>query len=335
MKFFLYLCAITFIGLACASAVTVYGFLEYKKDGTLAQDTNVVITKGTSVGGIAETLSYHGVINSFALFKIAARLTNQQSNLKAGEYSFQAHVSMKDVLDKLSKGETVLRQVTIPEGKTSFEVVRLLKSKEDLMQDGGTVPSEGALLPDTYAYQKAESVQSLLEHMEKAMSKVLDDAWVDRMPNLPLATKKEALVLASIVEKETGVAAERATIAGVFVNRLRKGMPLQTDPTVIYAITKGAHKNNGKGPLGRRLLRKDLQIDSPYNTYKIVGLPPAPICNPGKDAIIASLHPEAHDYIYFVADGTGGHIFSKTLAEHNRNVSQWRKIRRTQSQSKK
>jgi len=169
-----------------------------------------------------------------------------------------------------------------------------------------------------------------LARMQADMRETLDAAWGARVEGLPFNTKEEALVLASIIEKETAVADERRKVAGVFVNRLKRGIALQTDPTVIYAITKGKHKNDGKGPLGRRLLRKDLQYDSPYNTYKYPGLPPGPIANPGKASIEAALNPEVHDYIFFVADGTGGHAFGKTLAEHNRNVAKWRKIRAKQ-----
>jgi UPF0755 protein len=170
----------------------------------------------------------------------------------------------------------------------------------------------------------------VINRMQASMTKTIDELWEQRSSTLPFTTKEEAIVLASIVEKETGHPEERERVAGVFINRLRKGMALQTDPTVIYAITKGEHKNEGKGPLGRRLLLKDLEIDSPYNTYKNPGLPPGPIANPGRASIKATLNPEEHDYIYFVADGTGGHIFSRTLDEHNRNVREWRKIRREQ-----
>ena len=164
--------------------------------------------------------------------------------------------------------------------------------------------------------------------MQESLRTLLDKEWPNRDPNLPFTTVEQALTLASIVEKETGVPSERKRIAGVFINRLRQGIPLQTDPTVIYALTKGQPKNDGQGPLGRRLLLKDLEIDSPYNTYKNVGLPPAPIANAGRDAILAVLHPETNDFLFFVADGTGGHVFARTLGEHNQNVANWRKLRR-------
>ncbi|MGB1077368.1 MAG: endolytic transglycosylase MltG [Bdellovibrionales bacterium] len=331
IKAFLSFCAVCFILLAFVAGGVAYSFSLYKGAGPLGEAKQVTIPKGTGVSGIASILSKEGLIDHPFLFKVMARVTDMQGSLKAGEYEFSPSVSMADILTKLAEGKVILRQITIPEGKTSHEIVRLLKAKDDLTQDFETLPAEGALLPDTYSYQSTDSVVSVLAQMESAMKKTLDEAWEGRAKDLPITTKEEAIILASIVEKETGVASERATIAGVFVNRLNAGMPLQTDPTVIYAITKGAHKNDGKGPLGRRLLRKDLEIDSPYNTYKYAGLPKGPICNPGKEAILAALNPEKNDYIYFVADGTGGHIFSKTLAEHNRNVAKWRKIRKQQN----
>ncbi|MEC9235203.1 MAG: endolytic transglycosylase MltG, partial [Pseudomonadota bacterium] len=175
-----------------------------------------------------------------------------------------------------------------------------------------------------------ETRADIISRMTNAQKQVLDKLWPTRAENLPFKTREEALILASIIEKETGIGGERARIAGVFVNRLRIGMPLQTDPTVIYALTMGKHQNDGQGPLGRRLLSKDLKVDSPYNTYRYKGLPPTPIANAGRAAIAAALNPETHKYLYFVADGTGGHAFSKTLAEHNANAAKWRKIRKAQ-----
>jgi UPF0755 protein len=203
--------------------------------------------------------------------------------------------------------------------------------REELLE--GAFPADiaqGSLLPETYHYVYGDTRIDMVQRMQKAMTSTLDELWEKRRMDTPITTKEQALILASIVEKETGVAGERPLVASVFVNRLRKGMLLQTDPTVIYAMNKGVNKNDGLGPLGRRLLSKDLEIDSPYNTYKNAGLPPGPIANPGADSIAAVLDPEKNDYFYFVADGKGGHIFSKTLAEHNANVAKWRKIRKEQ-----
>ena len=220
--------------------------------------------------------------------------------------------------------------MTLPEGVTSWQIVETLKSLEDMAGDVAEVPAEGTLLPETYHYIKNDDRTELLGKMKAAMDKTVAELWPMRVEGLPITTEAEALVLASIVEKETGVAAERKKVAGVFINRLRKGMPLQSDPTVIYGITKGEVQNEGQGPLGRRLLTKDLEVDTPYNTYMNPGLPPTPIANPGRASIEAVLNPEVHDYIYFVADGTGGHVFARTLAEHNANVARWRKIRKAQ-----
>jgi UPF0755 protein len=211
------------------------------------------------------------------------------------------------------------------------EIMAILAKQDKLNQIPlQTPPAEGSLLPDTYSYTRAESNEDVISRMQKAMTSTIDELWDKRIPGLPFADKNEAMTLASIVEKETGKPEERARIAGVFINRLKAGMPLQTDPTVIYALTGGKPENEGQGPLGRRLLTKDLEIDSPYNTYKYPGLPPGPIANPGRAAIEATLNPEVNDFIYFVADGTGGHIFAKTLSEHNDNVAKWRQIRKEQ-----
>ena len=227
----------------------------------------------------------------------------------------------------LQEGDVFDRKITIVEGYTVQQIIKRLNARDDLTGKITKTPEEGTLLPNTYHFVKNEGRQDVIDRMASNMRVALDLAWQRKANNLPIKTKLEALTLASIVEKETAVAEERNRVAGVFINRLRKNMPLQTDPTVIYAITKGDIKEDGKGPLGRRILSKDLQYDSPYNTYKYSGLPPGPIANPGIDSIKATLNPEEHDYIFFVADGTGGHVFAKTLAEHNRNVAEWRKIR--------
>lgn len=317
-----------------AIAAFFFGHSSYNSAGPLESPEIVLIESGSGVSQIAARLEQQNVIPSALTFKVATRLTHRQSSLKAGEYEFPANISLRDVLDKLEAGDVILRQITVPEGKTSYEVIQIINAKEDLTNNGERqltqIPPEGSLLPETYRYQSTDTPESIIARMTSAMVKTLDQAWENRAPNLPIKTKEEALVLASLIEKETGVKDERKRVAGVFVNRINKGMLLQTDPTVIYAITKGEHKNDGKGPLGRRLLTKDLGIDSPYNTYKYAGLPPGPICNPGKASIEAALNPEKHDYLFFVADGTGGHAFGKTNAEHLKNVSKWRKVRKSQ-----
>lgn len=313
-------------------AVTAFwGLHAYKQNGPLAEPKLIDIPSGSSNIQIAQILLDQGVFDDekdMLLFKVAARLTGASSKLKAGEYEVPAQISIAKTIELLEDGKTFARRVTFREGLTSFEIIRLLNGVEELSGEVTDIPAEGTLLPETYDYRLSENKAEVVKRMEEAMIKAKEALWPSRAENLPFDTLKDAIILASIVEKETGVAEERKRVAGVFINRLRKGIPLQTDPTVIYAITKGKHKNEGKGPLGRRLLLKDLEIDSPYNTYKNAGLPPGPIANPGRASIEAVLNPESHDYIYFVADGTGGHVFAKTLQEHNNNVAKWRKIRR-------
>jgi UPF0755 protein len=214
---------------------------------------------------------------------------------------------------------TVFR-VAIAEGATSWQVYTALNAIDALGENATAIPSEGSLAPDSYEFTPGDSVQGVLDRMAAAQVRILDEAWENRADDLPISTKEEALILASIIEKETAVAGERPLVASVFVNRLRQGMRLQTDPTVIYGIT------GGEGVLGRGLRRSELDRETPYNTYIIPGLPPTPIANPGAAAINAALNPDDSDYIFFVADGTGGHAFAVTLAEHNENVARWRQI---------
>lgn len=309
----------------------LYGYTVWSGPGKLDGTKTVIIARGSGVNGIAETLYREGVIDNPAVFKIAARLTGEQGRFKAGEYEFPAGISMRAAMMKIVSGDVMLRRITIPEGWTSWQIVQELNAAPHLTGTVTAIPAEGSLLPDTYLHNSETDRAGLIAEMEKAMTDTLQTLWPQREDSLPFSTMEEAVILASIVEKETGIAAERPRIAGVFINRLRAGMPLQTDPTVIYALTKGEIKADGMGPLGRRLLKKDLlETDSPYNTYKYPGLPPGPIANPGREAIEAVLHPEDHNFFYFVADGTGGHIFAATLAEHNANAAKWRKLRKEQ-----
>ena len=316
------------------AALFKLGLPYYESKSPLAENKTVVIERGMGVATIAQKLETEGIIYSAlgfkAVLKFADQFVTEDMSLKAGEYEFQAGVTMEQVIQQLIDGDVVLRQITFPEGRTSYEIVQQLNEYEALTRGSiiTEIPREGSLLPDTYRYQKENTAGDILAQMTQAMEKALDEAWETRAADVPLKNKQELLVLASLIEKETGKAEEREKVAGVFVNRLRKGMLLQTDPTVIYALTKGKHKREGLGPLNRRLLRKDLQIESPYNTYKYAGLPPGPICNPGVASLKAAANPGTHDYLYFVADGTGGHFFGKNLAEHNRNVTTWRRIRR-------
>ncbi len=306
-----------------AGAAVLGGIIRLDRPGPLQADTTVIVERGASLPAIAEELQNGGVIDDAFLFRLAARLYRVSRSLKAGEYAFPARVSMGGVIDILVSGETVIRQFTVPEGLTSAEVAGLLADVEGLVGEIDGVPAEGSLLPETYNYAWADTRPEVVGRMQSAMEDALDELWPTRAEGLPFDTPAEAVILASIVEKETGVAEERALVAGVFVNRLRRGMRLQSDPTVVYALT------GGSGPLDRALRSRDLRVDNPYNTYANAGLPPGPIANPGRASLEAVLNPAETDYIYFVADGTGGHAFAKTLSEHNKNVAKWRRIRRT------
>ena len=289
--------------------------------GPLAAPVTIDLPRGTGVVAIAGRLAAVGAIEHPRAFALLARLTGRDRSLKAGEYALEPGMSPDAILALLASGKVVLHPVAVPEGLTVHEVMALLAAADVLSGDLPPTPPEGSLLPDTWLVPRGEPRAAMVERMRAAMAAELAQVWAARPPDLPLGSPEEVLTLASIIEKETAVPAEYPLVAAVFVNRLRRGMPLQTDPTVIYALT------DGKGPLGRDLLRADLQLDHPYNTYRIPGLPPGPIANPGRAALAATVAPAAVDYLYFVADGSGGHAFATTLAEHNRNVAKWRKLR--------
>ncbi len=282
----------------------------------------VVVSRGSGTAVTAQRLKEAGVIDKPWLFRLAARFWGLDRHLKAGEYVFTGTVSVYDVIHKIGRGEVSYRRLTLAEGLTSKQMLEAI-ADEPLLDGQITIsPAEGSLLPETYNFMRGDSRDSVIAQAQKAMSEALESAWNNRQDDLPLKNKQELLILASIIEKETAVGSERRLVASVFVNRLRKGMKLQTDPTVIYALT------NGQKDLERPLLRKDLAIDSPFNTYKYYGLPPAPICNPGKASLEAAANPETSDYLYFVANGNGGHNFAASLKEHNNNVRNWKKIRK-------
>lgn len=307
--------------LLIGSAATVFLY-DYAINQPLkiSEDTLFLVNKGDSLNKIAQSLQDKGLVNDKHIFILFSKINRIYPQIKAGEYLFNGEFSVKQTAEKLSSGKVYLRKVTFPEGLTSTEIAKILHKENFLSKDEFAAPAEGSILPETYAYMRGDSPEKIIKQAQKAMQNVLEQAWQERDQNLPLQSKEELLILASIVEKETGIGMERAQVASVFVNRLRLGMLLQTDPTVIYALT------NGKEDLNRSLTRKDLSIDSPYNTYKYAGLPPTPICNPGKDAIYAAAHPSETPYLYFVASGNGGHNFAATLSEHNENVRKWREL---------
>ena len=315
-------------GFVASALVVVVGLLafyaidRFDRPGPLAADSVIYIPQGSGVEAIARQLHQAGAIEDPLVFQIGVRLLRAGRELRAGEYLFPAALSNRDAIELLRGGETVVRRLTLAEGLTSHEIVALVERAEALEGAVETQPPEGSLLPETYHYARGERRADLVARMSRARDELLSELWPARAPNLPVATAEEAVILASIVEKETGVAGERPLVASVFVNRLRKGMRLQSDPTVVYGLT------GGTGPLGRSLTRKDLRAPSPYNTYLIKGLPPGPIANPGRAALEAVLDPANTGFLYFVADGSGGHAFAKTLAEHNRNVAKWRKFKK-------
>ena len=234
---------------------------------------------------------------------------------------------MRQTYEALAEGKSVLYRFTAPEGLTSAQIIRAMKANDALTGEIDSIPAEGTLLPETYMVPRAMSRADLLKQMQRAQSELIDKLWETRQKDLPIKTKAEAIILASVVEKETGVGGERDVVAGVFINRLRRGMRLQSDPTIIYGVSKGEPLYNKKGQR-RTLYRSEIDRKTDWNTYQIDGLPKTPICNPGAEAIAAVLAPAKTDYLFFVADGSGGHVFAKTVAEHNRNVKNWRKIER-------
>lgn len=325
MKTFLsFIATVLFTALIVGAGVFIWGMMELRKPGPLTQDTVVLIEKGSSGAKIADTLAQAGIIENPLIFRGAALLTGTQKKLQAGEYEFQAGISAREAMTLLASGKTFQHQITIPEGLSSAEIVALLNAEPSLSGTIEAIPEEGTLLPETYNFSYGDDRAQKIAQMQDAMHNLLTELWNIHDPTLLLLTPKDAVTLASIVEKETGVASERARVAGVFYNRMREGMALQSDPTVVYALTKGL------SPLGRSLTRMDIDgTDSPYNTYKNTGLPPGPIANPGRASLEAIFLPEDHHYLYFVADGTGGHVFSETLEEHNKNVAKWREIQKT------
>jgi UPF0755 protein len=288
---------------------------RYVAPGPLEKDAALVVPRGThaEVGAALQKL---GLVADGTSFRIAATLTDAAGPLHASEFQFPAHASLREVLAILRTARPVQHRLTIPEGLTAAQIAQLLDRTEALAGEV-PVPPEGAMQPDSYAYEHGMTRQALVERAEATMQRTLARLWAERAEGLPLRTPQEMVTLASIVERETARPEERARIAGVFLNRLRRGMKLQSDPTVIYAVTGGAVSG------GRTLSRADLDTDNPYNTYRIAGLPPGPIGSPGLAALQAVARPMATDELYFVVDGTGGHVFARTLEEHNRNVARW------------
>lgn len=292
--------------------------------GPATKPVAVVVPEGASLTGTAHALEKAGAIRSARQFLLFAKLFGDDAIIRAGEYEVPAGASPRAVLATLQSGKTLQRFFTVPEGTPSIVVAEKLAAVP-LLAGPVAAPAEGSVLPDSYSYQRGEPRAAVIARMKAAMTKTLAELWAERKPTAAVATPREAIILASIVEKETGVASERRMVAGVYSNRLKKGMPLQADPTVIYPVTKGK-------PLGRRILRSELQARNGYNTYAQPGLPVGPIANPGRASIAAVLDPAPTDALYFVADGKGGHVFAATLDEHNRNVARWYALRRARGE---
>lgn len=292
-----------------------YGLNQYWQASDDARPAgDIFIASGTPSGQIIAKLQEAGLIRHPQLFKLYALRFGHLNRYQAGEYAFPPGLSPEAISKRLVAGETIRRSVTVPEGWLSKDIVTRLRKTPFLAGSLTNIPPEGSLLPETYFYTRGQTRKSILKTMQKAMEETLAELWHTRASGLPFSSPQDALILASIIEKETGMRGERRRVAGVFVNRLRRGMKLQSDPTVNYAMYRQT------GELKTRLLRADLDTDSPFNTYQITGLPPAPICNPGRASMKAALNPASTNALYFVADGKGGHVFAETLKEHNRNV---------------
>jgi UPF0755 protein len=290
--------------------------------GSHSQDTTVIIEKGSNLSATAHTLVSGGVLMHPWGFMAGVLLSGNRGALKAGEYLIPAHATPLDIGRILVSGKVVIHQVTIPEGLTVSQIIDIIKTLPYLTGEIPHIPQEGSLLPETYGYMRGDTKEKVLSQMQRAMEHALKEAWTNRKVGSPLKTAEELLVLASIVEKETGVPQERSRVAAVFLNRLKKGMKLESDPTVIYGLTLG------EKPLGRLLTFEDLKRVSDYNTYLIPALPPKPIACPGRQSLRAVVDPADVDDYYFVADGTGGHAFSSTYKEHLQRVKEWRKIQK-------
>ena len=309
------------IGVGIPLAIIIYGWFGA---GPATKATEFTVAEGSSVSSVAAGLQNAGLIGSASRFKAGARFFGGGDPVQAGEFEIPKGASASAILDLLQHGRPIQRLVTVTEGMPAIIVQERLAANAFLT---GPTPSiaEGSVLPDSYSFERGEARATVVERMQAAMTKTFAALWAKRKPGCPVTSRQEVITLASIVEKETGKASERRTVAGVYCNRLRIGMKLDADPTVIYPITKGK-------PLGRRIRRSELMADTGYNTYRSPGLPVGPIANPGRDSIAAVLDPAPTKAIYFVADGTGGHVFAETLAEHNANVQKWYTFRRARGE---
>lgn len=319
-----FLLTVAVLGVIATGGLLYWGKLEFDRQGPLAGDKTVIIPSGSGLDSIAAALNSQGVIDDELVFKAGVWIYKNARKLKAGEYAFTAGVSMREVMEDLVSGKAVYHAVTIPEGWTSAQIVERLKSDPILVGELSEIPPEGTLLPETYSFTRGTSRAEILRQMAAAQSKALAEIWERRADGLPIDTPEELVILASVVEKETGRADERPRVAGVFVNRLNRGMRLQSDPTILYGLYGGEAWKADRSAIKR----SELDAKNPYNTYQIDGLPPGPIGNPGRAAMEAVASPSRTKDLYFVADGTGGHVFAETFEQHQRNVAKWREVER-------
>lgn len=317
-----FLLSIIVLVLVGASVLFYFGKVQFDEKGPLTAETTFLVKRGSGISEVANSLESRNIVSDARVFRYGVRAYGHENDLKAGEYAIPAGATMRDVMDILISGKSIMYSLTIPEGLTVKQVFDRIQNNDILIGEmPKTMPAEGSLFTDTLNFTRGTTRSELIERMVAAQKKLVDETWAKRQPDLPIKDRNEFVTLASIVEKETGIASERPHVASVFINRLNKNMRLQSDPTIIYGLFGGAGK-----PSDRPIFKSDIEKPTPYNTYVINGLPPTPIANPGKAALEAVANPLQTDDLYFVADGTGGHVFSATLKEHNDNVRKWRSV---------
>jgi UPF0755 protein len=311
--------ALIVVSIAVGAALFI-GRQQFEAPGPLPEDKLVNIPRGLGIRDIADLLQREGVIDQPYVFMGGVIVLKARGELKYGEYQFSRQASVAEVVDTITEGKVIQHGLTVPEGLTSEQIVARLLENDVLTGQIREIPREGTLLPETYKFTRGMTREQIVQRMQQAHRRVLQEVWERRMPDLPIKTPEQLVTLASIVEKETGKPEERTRVAAVFVNRLKGRMRLQSDPTIIYGLT------GGKGSLGRPILRSEIDQPTPYNTYVVDGLPPGPIANPGRASLEAAANPARTKELYFVADGTGGHVFSDNYAEHQKNVARLRSI---------
>ncbi|MBC2884601.1 endolytic transglycosylase MltG [Ochrobactrum sp. CM-21-5] len=317
MNFMLSLVVLVLLG---ASALFYFGKLQFDSEGPLTEETTFLVKRGAGISEVSNSLENRDIVSDARIFRYGMRTLGHENDLKAGEYAIPAGATMRDVMNILISGKSIMYALTIPEGLTVKQIFDRISANDTLVGEmPKEMPPEGALFTDTLNFTRGTSRTEIIDRMIASQKKLVDDLWAKRRSDLPVKDRNEFVTLASIVEKETGIASERPHVASVFVNRLNKGMRLQSDPTIIYGLFGGAGK-----PSNRPIFKSDIEKPTPYNTYVINGLPPTPIANPGRAALEAVANPLDTGDLYFVADGTGGHVFSATLKDHNDNVRKWR-----------